>query len=414
MKSGRKKSVVFLFRVGLHSLWLGLMLLSFLQLLIAYSEEVGLEHKHTMASESDCFTQENFKDALTDDNGKHVSVRHNVSEVNLSNVTKADDSDATASNKSEKSEGKFMGELGKQYEFERVKVDFYKNKTRPLSCDKCFQTNFSFVSSSICNSSSGNDKVDIIILIPTAYTHVRHRMALRTTWLSRTMKNTAKVRYAFILGQAGSQKVQQDAFKEKKTYNDMVFANFSDTFANLTLKTLAAFHWVNTWCPHAMIIVKADDDVYMNLDNLITFVSKNLQFMQKTVFGGCWARQINRDPDSPYYVSYKAYANNTLADTCSGSTYITGSSVVKRILRVSPNIPFFHLEEMYVSFCMKKLDIKAQKQQGILPKIGTDTEIPLCVFKGNILISSHVRYPRKIEQIWRAKCTKSVEQKKPS
>ncbi|KAL4234451.1 hypothetical protein ACF0H5_006097 [Mactra antiquata] len=385
---------------NIFALWIGILLLSVIHMFWAVTEEILIEQRQHMDVYNDKNMSMNQRLKWINDNEQFVTVYRNVSNIEVNN-----------NNNSKNADNRFKGEFGKQHAFERTKLDIYHNTSRPMTCDNCFQNYFKFESSSICNSTGFYDKVDIIILIPSAYTHVRQRMTLRTTWLTRTKKNTAKVRYAFILGQAGSKQMQLGALKEQRMYNDMVLANFSDTYANLTLKTLAAFHWVNTWCPQTRIIVKADDDVYINLDNLINFVSKNLRFMDNSVFGGCWKRVTIRDRDSKYYVSNTTYPNSTFPETCSGTMYVTGIKVITRVLKVSPSIPFFHLEDVYVGFCMEKLGIKARTQIGILTK-AIKADMPLCVFKGSQLISGHVKHPRKIEQIWKTQCNKKTGDKK--
>lgn len=394
---------------NIYLMWTGILIVFVLHTLVAISEETRIRRENVDAvkkAELKTYKHVDHRTLLTDSNKHRNTAKRNISKIEDTVVGNVSDKGLiNASTHLVESKLKDRGSFGKQIELEKDLVDPYKNQPRPSSCDHCFPTNFTFDSASICNTSGPLDKVDIIILIPTAYTHIRQRMALRTTWLLRTKKNTAKVRYAFIMGQTNIKQMQQATLKEKRKYKDIVIANFTDSYMNLTLKTLAAFHWVMNWCPQVRVVVKADDDVFMNLDNLIIFSGKNLNQMRNSLFGGCWARQPIRRLESKYYVSNTTYSNGTFPEVCSGTTYLTSSKVIGDILRISPDVPFFYLEDVYVAFCMEKLGIKARKNTGILTK-NIKSDVPLCVYKGPQVISAHVKNPRKIEQIWRTECDK--------
>lgn len=48
---------------------------------------------------------------------------------------------------------------------------------------------------------------------------------------------------------------------EKHLYDDIVVANFMDSYDNLTLKTMASLEWVDTYCNQSEHILKTDDDM---------------------------------------------------------------------------------------------------------------------------------------------------------
>jgi hypothetical protein len=89
---------------------------------------------------------------------------------------------------------------------------------------------------------------------------------------------------------------------EKHLYDDLIIANFVDSYNNLTLKTMASLEWIDSYCNqseyvrtfihmhifHICIIVgfnfkhindfiqvlKTDDDMFINVPNLLTFIDK--------------------------------------------------------------------------------------------------------------------------------------------
>ncbi|KAL4235158.1 hypothetical protein ACF0H5_006796 [Mactra antiquata] len=274
---------------------------------------------------------------------------------------------------------------------------------RPYICDNCFQTYFTFQGANICNKFSKSDQVDIIILITSAHAHVLQRMALRTTWLTRTKQNTAKVRYLFILGH--NEKYMKQIAKENEKFQDIITANFTDSYENLTLKTIAGFKWIKQRCPQAQVVMKTDDDMFVNVEALIYFSAKYSKYLSDHLFGACWVRKPIRSPKSKYFVSNLTYPNETYPKTCSGTAYVTSSKVIGKILDISSNVPFFHLEDVYVAFCLHQLGISSRRHQGFLSGSLRKHTSP-CVYRAKTVISAHIHSPTKIVQIWKFKCPK--------
>ena len=53
--------------------------------------------------------------------------------------------------------------------------------------------------------------------------------------------------------------------EESDKYSDLVITEHFDTYNNLTLKTLAAFDWMLTFCPQAEYLLKTDDDMFIQV-----------------------------------------------------------------------------------------------------------------------------------------------------
>ena len=56
-----------------------------------------------------------------------------------------------------------------------------------------------------------------------------------------------------------------DLLEESDEHEDLVITNHMDTYQNLTLKTLAAFDWLRTFCPQAEYLLKTDDDMFIQV-----------------------------------------------------------------------------------------------------------------------------------------------------
>ncbi|NWS16067.1 B3GT2 galactosyltransferase, partial [Pachyramphus minor] len=64
--------------------------------------------------------------------------------------------------------------------------------------------------------------------------------------------------------------VLQPALREEdELHGDLLQQDFLDTYNNLTLKTLMGLEWVSRFCPNATYVMKADHDVFLNLEFLV-------------------------------------------------------------------------------------------------------------------------------------------------
>ena len=82
----------------------------------------------------------------------------------------------------------------------------------------------------------------------------------------------------FLLGHVGNDTIplQINVTKESETFGDILQEDFIDSYANLTLKTLMMLKWYNQSCSsNVPYILKTDDDVYINLQNLQKLVKLN-------------------------------------------------------------------------------------------------------------------------------------------
>lgn len=59
--------------------------------------------------------------------------------------------------------------------------------------------------------------------------------------------------------------VNKKLWLEFNLYGDIVQENFTDSYRNLTYKCIEAMKWISTYCNRTAYILKADDDVFVNI-----------------------------------------------------------------------------------------------------------------------------------------------------
>ena len=292
---------------------------------------------------------------------------------------------------------------------------------RPETCQNCFQVNFPIVRENrhVC----GSDDVDLFMLIFTAPSSGDKREAVRKTWGSITNNNTGSVRHAFMLAM-GDEYDNNMINAENQIYNDIVQFNFTDSYGNLTYKTLMSLKWVSAICPNAKHVLKTDDDMWVNVPGLLDLLPQDSSpvnhksasqyygydnvhgkwYLNNAIGGFCaFDTEPNRDPNSKYYVSYKMYRNAEFPAFCSGTGYVLKIKTINAILAVAPSVPFFHLEDIYISICLRRI------RGHFIPLPGfynTRVEPDPCAYKDLNVITSHMLEPDELTWVWNTDCVR--------
>jgi beta-1,3-galactosyltransferase 1 len=83
------------------------------------------------------------------------------------------------------------------------------------------------------------------------------------------------LRLGFLLGDTDSLEMQNQVMDESSKYGDVIQEGFLDTYNNLTLKSVMLLKWVRSHCRHARYVMKTDDDMFVNLPRLISFLQED-------------------------------------------------------------------------------------------------------------------------------------------
>lgn len=284
---------------------------------------------------------------------------------------------------------------------------------REDSCVNCSKNDFKVILSQE-NMCKTPQKIDILILISSAPSEYAQRRTIRQTWGSRCNQIDSRIKCVFVIGNFRNtsanidnirtfpSKVVDDSYnksqliKESKDFKDIVQFDFIDSYGNLTYKTLSGLKWAVNVCASAEYVMKTDTDMFVNTELLPLLV----QTAPITLFMGgfCWGPSFpNRDIFSKWFVSYKSYRHHQFPPMCSGTGYIMSRDVVQLILRKSRNIPFFHLEDVYISLCIHKTAVTPVKLAGFSNLM---TKFEDCELYKNNVITSHYMNQEVLYDYW--------------
>lgn len=269
-----------------------------------------------------------------------------------------------------------------------------RNLVRATTCNGCFEHNFNRLLNypNIC---SGNTLVELLILITSSHSCQTCRDAIRQTWLQESKNNTSTVRYVFLLGVTADDKLMAEVLTESRLHRDILVEDFVDTYYNLTYKTVMGLKWATEFCSHAKYVLKTDDDVFINVQNVLKLTQNKQSNLQKNIVGSCslWRRPL-RNQDSKWYVSRETYPWTFLPPFCSGTGYVMSIDVAQHVLKVSRNVPYFHLEDVYVGLCLIQLRFSVTDMKGF------NRDIHNCVFKDSEEITMHFMDPVRLKKVW--------------
>lgn len=113
----------------------------------------------------------------------------------------------------------------------------------------------------------------LLAYVHTAPSNFRQRMAVRRTWGNGRYYDES-FRLVFFLGKPLKEGEQERVSAEAYRYGDIVQEDFVDSYVNLTYKAVAALKWISEHCSHATYVLKADDDIFVNMFALLAIVKR--------------------------------------------------------------------------------------------------------------------------------------------
>ncbi|EFX80873.1 hypothetical protein DAPPUDRAFT_318039 [Daphnia pulex] len=218
-------------------------------------------------------------------------------------------------------------------------------------------------------NASGSIDTTLLIVVISAAGHSAKRNLIRTTWAGPSLLNVDWIQLIFLVGSTPNEdKILKDRLeKENAQHQDLIQVNVVDSYANLTLKSIALLHWAHGHCPGAKFVLKCDDDTYLNFNVLVNLLGKE-QFQQSDrLYGlGIVQDRPQRDPNNKYYISRTVWPWNMYPAFLSGGGYLMGRDTIQPLLSATQTTPFFPLEDVFLTgICARKARITSVSSRRI-------------------------------------------------
>ncbi|XP_076460774.1 beta-1,3-galactosyltransferase 1-like [Babylonia areolata] len=211
----------------------------------------------------------------------------------------------------------------------------------------------------VCSVSaeSGADSPFLVMLVLSSYLNdmAREREAIRATYGSVTRGRhwpksrhlSAPVRMVFVLGTPPTDKDRRLVQAESAQYGDLLVADFVDSYRNLTLKVLHGLHWVLRYCPQAKFILKADDDVFVNVPLLTTFLLN--RGSNNSIYGHIYLVPRVFRGKGRWAVDEDVYPFSYFPVYMSGTSYVMATDAARKILKTSHVVPLIPVEDAFIT-----------------------------------------------------------------
>ncbi|XP_046681951.1 beta-1,3-galactosyltransferase 1-like isoform X2 [Homalodisca vitripennis] len=201
----------------------------------------------------------------------------------------------------------------------------------------------------------------LVVIVCSAPANFEQRTAIRDTWASLA-DHSARV--AFLLGESDNATVQAKIQDETSMYEDIIQEGFTDTYNNLTIKSVMMLKWVQQNCP-AQFLMKSDDDIYLNLPALTKALRPVAE--RKNILVGsliCKARPI-QDSTNKWYTPQYLFSEPFYPNYLSGTGYVMSQDVVPKLYKAALKTPIIHLEDVYITgICARVAGIKPINHHG--------------------------------------------------
>ena len=185
------------------------------------------------------------------------------------------------------------------------------------------------------------------IIVSSATGNAKERQVIRQSWA-----RDRPVR--FLLGQPTNASYQSQIDQEAAEFGDIVQGNFIDSYRNLTYKSIMGLMYFDGMC-NANYLLKTDDDVYIQMDKLEDYLTKNPNDIQCKVQRESKVVRKALDYAAKWIVTCMEYPEKIYPDYCLGNYgAIFSSNAVRVLLQQIKLAKFLWIEDVYVTGLLRQ------------------------------------------------------------
>lgn len=260
--------------------------------------------------------------------------------------------------------------------------------------------------SAICSGaeSDGEEERGVFLLV---YVHSAPQYGDRRAIIRRTWGNVTKyevtVRVVFITGVDSNASSKDSIRAEYEQFHDIVQENFTDTYDNITYKAVAALRWVIDRCPQAAFVLKADDDAFVSVANLLRLLLRmsaaHPSLHVRKMMCNLWVDRVPRV--GKWGLQKSVFRFDYYPPFCQGLAFVMSRDLVAPLYNATFYTPFLRMDDVYLTgFAIMRVEGATKvemnsyyvKYPQLMKMIRNDDWIEF--------VFSHVENPEEIPKLW--------------
>lgn len=214
---------------------------------------------------------------------------------------------------------------------------------------------------------SQHKKVFLLVAIRTIYSHIDRRKILRESFHLKPnlgVNDEIVVKHVFLFGNSGNPSLEKQIRKESKEYNDILQADYIESYSNLTYKSIMAWKWSIDYCPNAEYVIVMNDELLFDMGKVLLFLINDLiRGHVDDHFAICYPigngavihfRMKQFQVLDPTII----YQGKFTPTYCHGYAYAAHITVVNKLYQLSQRNKFFMPDDMWIGVMSEKLRLK--------------------------------------------------------
>ncbi len=217
---------------------------------------------------------------------------------------------------------------------------------------------FNLNSNIICRSDTF-----LVIVVCSSAEHFSHRAAIRKSWASPYKDLSSRTKVVFLIGLPNQSEYHEHArdiqdmiIKEAYEYQDIIQADFEDSYKNLSLKSIAMLQWMDVYCNWSKFLLKTDDDVFIHVKVLLEDLQQlfHNRFIMGNIISGA---QPIQDRTSKWFTPKSVYSHDRYPNYISGTAYVVSGDLIHDLYIATLKTDIFIWEDVYITgICAKQVN----------------------------------------------------------
>jgi len=204
----------------------------------------------------------------------------------------------------------------------------------------------------------------LFIGILTAPDNQAEREGQRNSWMRHPEVMAGRIKYKFFIGTAKDATQREAVRKESDLKGDIVTIEKEEGYYNIAHKTLEIVIYGSS---RAEYIMKADDDTYIQVDNVLKMMGE----LPRSVLIGCLKCDPSPHRKGRWAIPHEEFAGDTFPLFPHGAGYVVSKDVGQRLeaLRASDKLKVLRVEDVSMGLWVQQL----KEDEGMPIKVMHDT-----------------------------------------